>query len=191
ILATNFYNLGINPKINIFNEKLLNYFYNEKISLKDRIPWFSRLNYTAFSGSHQDAIFKSYFKKKKFFWKVIYLPINPKIFNFFHKNIIKINSQSGKGGLKFVFWYNYNLLLDNLFLLKIYNIIQDLSEILMCEIHKEMIFSLLFSRSNNLFLKNFKIIKFYYSFIFNFKIIILVIKKNKKKIIKIFIIKNE
>lgn len=191
IIALNLYNLGINPKINIFKHNLLNYFSNEKISLLNRLPWFSRLNYSAFSGSHQDAIFKSYFKKKFFLWKVLYIPINPKIFHFSHKNIIKINSQSGKGGLKFIFWYNYNLLLNNFIFIKIYNIIQDLSEILMCEIYKEMIFSIFYLRSNNIILKKIKIINFYYSFIFNFKIIVLIIKKNKKKIIKNIIIKNE
>ncbi|WP_433928071.1 hypothetical protein [Candidatus Carsonella ruddii] len=191
ILASNFYNLGINPKINIFNNKLINYFYNEKISLIDRFPWYSRLNFIAFSGSHQDAIFKSYYKKKNFLWKVIYIPINPKIYNFSHKNIIKINSQSGKGGLKFIFWYNYNLLLNNEILFKIYKINQDLSEILMCEIYKEMIFSIIYSRSNNLVLKKFKIFQFYYSYIYNFKIIVLILKKNNKKIIKIILIKNE
>ncbi|AQU89512.1 hypothetical protein [Candidatus Carsonella ruddii] len=191
IIALNFYNLGINPKINIYKHKLLNFFLNEKISILNRFPWFSRLNYSAFSGSHQDAIFKSYFKKKNFLWKVLYIPINSKIFNFSHKNIIKINSQSGKGGLKFIFWYNYNLLLNNNLFVKIYNIVQDLSEILMCEIYKEMIFSIFYLRSNNIIFKNIKIINFYFSFIFNFKIIVLIIKKKTKKIIKVIIIKNE
>lgn len=191
ILASNLYNLGIKPKIKIFNEKIFNYFNNEKFSFKNRIPWYSRLNFSAFSGSHQDAIFKSYYKKKKFNWKVIYLPINPKIFNFSHKNMIKINSQSGKGGLRFIFWYNYNLLLNNKILLKLYKISQDISEILMCELYKEMLISLLFLKSNNIYIKKFKIIQFYYSKIFNLKIITIIIKKKLKKITKILLIKYE
>ncbi|MFI4883771.1 MAG: 2-isopropylmalate synthase [Candidatus Carsonella ruddii] len=192
ILASNLYNLGINSNIKIFNNKNFNYFKNEKISLKNRFPWLSRLNYSAFSGSHQDAIFKSYYKKKKFNWKVIYISINPKIFNFSHKNIIKINSQSGKGGLKFILWYNYNILLNNNnILINLYKIIQDIAEILMIELYKEFILSILFLKSNNIFLKKFKFFQFYFTKLYNFKIFIVLIKKKNKKIIKIIILKYE
>ncbi|BAF35109.1 2-isopropylmalate synthase [Candidatus Carsonella ruddii PV] len=188
ILASNYYNLGIDPGINIFNNKI---FYFLKKNNKSRIPWYSNLNYVAFSGSHQDAINKSYFKKKKFNWNIIYVPINPKIFNFKHKNMIKINIQSGKGGLKFVFNYNYKIKLNKLILIKLYFIIQDISEYLMTEIYKEMIFSILIIRSNLLFIKDFKIIFLDISFLYNFKIIIIVLKKNKKKTIKIINYYNE
>ncbi|QLK14064.1 2-isopropylmalate synthase [Candidatus Carsonella ruddii] len=191
ILASNILNLGINPNINIYNKKIQFLFKNEKINLLNRFPWFSRLNYTAFSGSHQDAIFKSFYIKKLFSWKIIYLPLNPKKFGFLYKNIIKINSQSGKGGLRFIYWYNFNLLLNKIILKKIYIISQDISEILMCEIYKEFLFSIIHLRSNNLFIEKFIIIEFYYSLLFNFKIIVVLIKKKKKKIFKFIIIKNE
>ncbi|XZR52679.1 MAG: hypothetical protein ACM3Q7_00535 [Candidatus Carsonella ruddii] len=191
ILASNYYNLGINPKIKFFNKLFYKIFHNEKISFLDRISWFSRLNYTAFSGSHQDAIFKSYLNKKKFIWGIIYLPLNPKIFNFKHKNIIKINSQSGRGGLRFVFWYNYNLLLNKIIINKIYKISQDISENLMCEIHNEFLFTLLYNRSNFLTVFFLKIINLYYSFILNFKIVIFLIKKKKKNFFKIILLKYE
>lgn len=190
ILATNLYNLGINPNIKL-NFNLNNIFTNEKISIKNRIPWLSRLNYSAFSGSHQDAIFKSYFNKKKFFWKTIYIPINPKLFGFKHNNIIKINSQSGRGGIKFIFWYNYNFLFNNNIISKIYFLSQDISEILICEFYKEMFISLIHCRSNNIFFYKFKILKFQISIIFNFKLIFFLIKKNKKKIFKFIIKKYE
>lgn len=190
ILATNLFNMGINPNLKIFNKKIF-FFKNSKISIKNRFPWYSKLNYCAFSGSHQDAIFKSYFYKKKFLWKIIYIPINPKNFGFKHSNIIKINSHSGKGGLRFIFWYNYNLLLNNNSLKKIYNISQDLSEILMTEIYKEMIFSILYCRSNNIVINNFKIVSMIYSKIMNFEIIFCIIKKKKKKFIKLILKNNE
>ncbi|BFI90909.1 hypothetical protein [Candidatus Carsonella ruddii] len=191
ILASNYYNLGIDPNIKIFDKKFLNIFCNDKISFFNRISWYSRLNYVAFSGSHQDAIFKSYFKKKKFKWKVIYLPLNPKLFNFKHRNIIKINLQSGRGGLRFIYWYNYNILLNKFIINKIYKISQDITENLMCELHSEFLFTLLYNRSNNIFFLYYKIIQIYYSFILNFKIVIFLIKKKKKKIFKIKLLKYE
>ncbi|AFP84305.1 2-isopropylmalate synthase [Candidatus Carsonella ruddii] len=181
ILASNYYNLGINPGIDLFNHKIFKFF---KKNYKKRIPWYSNLNYIAFSGSHQDAINKSYFKKKLFNWNVIYVPINPKIYNFKHKNMIKINIQSGKGGIKFIFKYNYKIKLNKLLLIKLYFIIQDISEYLMTEIYKEMIFSILIIRSNLLFINNYKIIFLNISYFYNFKVLIIVFKKKKKKIIK-------
>ncbi|AFP84124.1 2-isopropylmalate synthase [Candidatus Carsonella ruddii HT isolate Thao2000] len=191
ILASNYYNLGINPKINFFSKKFLKLFFNEKISFLNKLPWYSRLNYCAFSGSHQDAIFKSFFKKKKFLWKIIYLPLNPKIYNFKYKNIIKINSQSGRGGLKFIFWYNYNILLDKIIINKIYSISQEISESLMCELHNNLLFVLFYNRSNFIKISYFKILKFLYSLLLNFKIIIFLIKKQKKKFFKIIFFKYE
>lgn len=61
----------------------------------------------------------------------------------------------------------------------------------MCELYKEMLISLLFLKSNNIYIKKFKIIQFYYSKIFNLKIITIIIKKKLKKITKILLIKYE
>ncbi|AFP83562.1 2-isopropylmalate synthase [Candidatus Carsonella ruddii] len=191
ILANNFYKLGINPKIKIFNKKIINKYINIiNIKINKRYPWFDNLNYVAFSGSHQDAIFKSFFIKKKFNWEILYISLNPKNYNFSYKNMIKINSQSGRGGIKFIFWYNYKLLLNNIIINKLYNIIQNISENIQTEIYKEMIFSILYNFSINILKKN-KIIFFFYFKFFNFTIFIFVLKIIKNKIIKIILKNNE
>ncbi len=75
-----------------------------------RHPYVGELVYTAFSGSHQDAINKglAYQKSKKDpFWEVPYLPIDPKDVGRTYESVIRINSQSGKGGIAYILEKNY------------------------------------------------------------------------------------
>src|SRR5690606_21089493 len=78
----------------------------------ERHPYVGELVYTAFSGSHQDAInkgMKALKKANKELWEVPYLPIDPQDVGRSYEAIIRINSQSGKGGIAYVLQADYGL----------------------------------------------------------------------------------
>ena len=75
-----------------------------------RHPYAGELVFTAFSGSHQDAIskgLKAIKNSKENYWEVPYMPINPADVNRQYEPIIRINSQSGKGGISFILENEY------------------------------------------------------------------------------------
>ena len=85
-----------------------------KMHVPERQPYAGELAFTAFSGSHQDAIRKGYEYMKNSgteYWEVPYLPINPADIHREYEPVIRINSQSGKGGAAFVLQHTvgYNL----------------------------------------------------------------------------------
>ena len=107
-IAMNMYVLGIDPKLDFskINETKEIYEKCTKMTVGPRHPYAGELVFTAFSGSHQDAIskgLKSIKENKKEYWEVPYLPINPADVNRQYEPIIRINSQSGKGGVAFIF----------------------------------------------------------------------------------------
>ncbi|MEG0229161.1 MAG: 2-isopropylmalate synthase, partial [Oscillospiraceae bacterium] len=107
-LALNLFSQGIDPKLNFTNMPEICAAYEEMTSMKvyERQPYSGKLVFAAFSGSHQDAIAKSmkwHEKNKKSTWNVPYLPIDPEdIGRQYEGDVIRINSQSGKGGISFL-----------------------------------------------------------------------------------------
>lgn len=106
-VAMNMYSQGIDPEIYVeqINEITKMYKRCTGMDIHDRHPYAGALVYTAFSGSHQDAIRKGLeFNKenKSAFWDVPYLPLNPDHIGRKYEPIIRINSQSGKGGVAFI-----------------------------------------------------------------------------------------
>lgn len=106
-IAMNMYVLGVDPKLDFSNINEAKEVYEKctKMMVGPRHPYAGELVFTAFSGSHQDAIskgLKSIKDNKKDFWEVPYLPINPADVNRQYEPIIRINSQSGKGGVAFI-----------------------------------------------------------------------------------------
>jgi 2-isopropylmalate synthase len=106
-LALNLYSHGINPGLDFHNiNKVVNLTEkHNKIPVPVRHPYAGDLVYTAFSGSHQDAIKKGFEYQKEHkdeYWEVPYLPIDPADLGRDYEGIIRINSQSGKGGAVFV-----------------------------------------------------------------------------------------
>ena len=96
-----------------------------------RHPYVGELVYTAFSGSHQDAINKglAYQKAKKDpFWEVPYLPIDPEDVGRTYESIIRINSQSGKGGVAYILEKNYGYQLPKAMHPEIGRIVQAVSD---------------------------------------------------------------
>ncbi|MEG0978567.1 MAG: 2-isopropylmalate synthase [Oscillospiraceae bacterium] len=106
-LALNLYTQGVDPLLDISNINAIREVYERttKMRVPERHPYAGDLVFTAFSGSHQDAISKgkAYMKENKCVqWQVPYLPIDPADIGREYDPIIRINSQSGKGGAAFV-----------------------------------------------------------------------------------------
>lgn len=106
-LALNMYTQNVNPQLDFSNINEIKDVCEQctKMRVHERHPYAGELVFTAFSGSHQDAIRKGFeymTKSATPFWEVPYLPINPADINREYEPVIRINSQSGKGGAAFV-----------------------------------------------------------------------------------------
>jgi len=106
-IAYNMFSHGINPELNIENINELIEVYERlcKLPVHERHPYAGKLVFTAFSGSHQDAINKgiqAMNERNDGYWEVPYLPIDPADVGRQYEPLVRINSQSGKGGVAFV-----------------------------------------------------------------------------------------
>jgi len=106
-VAYNMFSQGIDPKLNIdnINEIIDVYERCTKMPIDARHPYAGKLVFTAFSGSHQDAINKgtaAMRERRNSTWQVPYLPIDPADIGRQYEPIVRINSQSGRGGVAFV-----------------------------------------------------------------------------------------
>jgi len=106
-LAMNLFSQGIDPKLDISNVNDLVRMaeYCNQLPVHPRHPYAGELVFTAFSGSHQDAINKGFKHMKASnapLWEVPYLPIDPMDLGRSYEAVVRINSQSGKGGIAYV-----------------------------------------------------------------------------------------
>ena len=106
-VAYNMFSQGINPELNIENVREIAEVYERctKMQIPPRHPYAGKLVFTAFSGSHQDAINKgmqALHERNSQYWEVPYLPIDPSDIGREYEPVVRINSQSGKGGVAFV-----------------------------------------------------------------------------------------
>lgn len=106
-VALNMYTQGVDPELDFSNILVIKKIYEActKMKVPERQPYAGELAFTAFSGSHQDAIRKGYeymSDSDTNYWEVPYLPINPADLSREYEPVIRINSQSGKGGAAFV-----------------------------------------------------------------------------------------
>ena len=113
-LALNMFTQGVDPGLDVSDINRIKdvYEYCNQLAISERHPYVGELVYTAFSGSHQDAINKGMKAKEianKELWEVPYLPIDPKDVGRTYEAIIRINSQSGKGGIAYVLQADYGL----------------------------------------------------------------------------------
>ena len=100
-MAMNLYSQGIDPEldISIADDIIATVEECTNIKTHPRHPWLGELVYTAFSGSHQDAIRKCLAQQsEEEHWDVAYLPIDPQDIGRTYQSVIRVNSQSGKGG---------------------------------------------------------------------------------------------
>ncbi|MCH5279851.1 MAG: 2-isopropylmalate synthase [Lachnospiraceae bacterium] len=132
-IAYNMFSQGIDPKLAIehINEIIEIYERCCKIPIHPRHPYAGKLVFTAFSGSHQDAINKGVAAMKERnsqYWQVPYLPIDPADIGREYEPIVRINSQSGKGGVAFVMDTYFGFKLPKSMHREFANVIQALSE---------------------------------------------------------------
>lgn len=132
-VAYNMFSQGINPELNIehINEIIEIYERCCKIPIHPRHPYAGKLVFTAFSGSHQDAInkgVKAMRERNSEHWQVPYLPIDPADIGREYEPIVRINSQSGKGGVAFVMDTYFGFKLPKSMQREFANVIQAISE---------------------------------------------------------------
>ena len=106
-IAYNMFSQGIDPELELSDIKEISEVYERvtKMHIDPRHPYAGKLVFTAFSGSHQDAITKgmhALVERQNPFWQVPYLPIDPSDIGREYEPVVRINSQSGKGGVAFV-----------------------------------------------------------------------------------------
>ncbi len=132
-IAYNMFSQGINPQLNIERVNDIIEIYERccKIPIHPRHPYAGKLVFTAFSGSHQDAInkgVKAMKERNNEYWQVPYLPIDPADIGREYEPIVRINSQSGKGGVAFVMDTYFGFKLPKAMHKEFAKVIQNLSE---------------------------------------------------------------
>ncbi len=132
-LALNLFTQGVDPGLELSNiRELVEVFeFCNRMSVHPRHPYAGDLVFTAFSGSHQDAIKKGLAAREveqKSQWEVPYLPIDPDDIGRTYEAVIRINSQSGKGGVAFVMEQDYGLYLPRSLQIEFSKVIQKITD---------------------------------------------------------------
>ena len=154
-LGLNMLTQGIDPQIDYSNvpEIRKTVEYCNQIKISERHPYAGNFVFTAFSGSHQDAIKKGLEAREvaadrvgadldKFVWLVPYLPIAPKDIGRTYEAIIRVNSQSGKGGMAYLLKTNHNLDLPKRLQVEFDKIVQNFADTTKKEVKDEDIWRL-------------------------------------------------
>ena len=139
-LGMNMYSQGVDPGLDFSNMKKIRETYERltRMQVYDRQPYSGDLVFTAFSGSHQDAIAKGMAwrdEKKCDKWTVPYLPIDPKdVGREYDSDVIRINSQSGKGGVNYILMHSHGINLPRAMREEVGYMVKDVSD----KAHKEL-----------------------------------------------------
>ena len=144
-LAMNLYSEGIDPALDLSDPDRIVEVYTQCTGLPvhPRHPWVGEMVYTAFSGSHQDAIRKCLHRQQDNEpWQVAYLPIDPRDIGRDYQAVIRVNSQSGKGGVAFVLERDHGLHLPRWLQVELARVVQDESDRSIGEIDAKRIYSL-------------------------------------------------
>lgn len=145
-VGMNLYSQGIDPTIDLSDMERLMDVYKEctDMPINPRHPWAGELVYTAFSGSHQDAIRKglAHYKEKGGHWNVPYLPIDPSDLGRRYEEVVRINSQSGKGGVTHVLERDYGIELPRWLAIEFARIVQKDAETSQIEVSSKRIHEL-------------------------------------------------
>jgi 2-isopropylmalate synthase len=145
IMAMNMYNQGIDPKLNLQDMDKIVSVVREctQIDVHPRQPYSGELVFTAFSGSHQDAIKKCLDTYENgSIWEVAYLPIDPKDLGRSYQDVIRVNSQSGKGGVAYVLANKFGFELPRWLQIEFSQVVQLATEESGQEIHPDEIWTL-------------------------------------------------
>ena len=130
-MAMNLYSQGIDPQLDLSDAARITNTVEActKIATHPRHPWMGELVYTAFSGSHQDAIKKCLaIQEDDATWDVAYLPIDPKDIGRDYQSVIRINSQSGKGGVAYILESEFGIIMPRWMQIEVSMAVQHYSE---------------------------------------------------------------
>ena len=139
-LGMNMYSQGVDPGLDFSNMKEIRETYERltRMHVYERQPYAGDLVFTAFSGSHQDAIAKGMQcreESKSNLWTVPYLPIDPKdVGREYDSDVIRINSQSGKGGVNYILKQSHGINLPQQMRAEVGYLVKDVSD----KAHKEL-----------------------------------------------------
>ena len=144
-VAMNMFSQGVDPNLDLRHMPKIRDVAESvtKLSVHERHPYAGELVFTAFSGSHQDAIKKGMSKVDRSSWEVPYLPIDPEDVGSSYKETVRVNSQSGKGGIGFLLEEHHGLALPRDLLVEFSAHVQALTETLDREIKPDEIYQAL------------------------------------------------
>lgn len=129
-VAMNLFSQGVDPQLDLCDMPRIRETVESinKLPVHPRHPYAGDLVFTAFSGSHQDAIRKGMSHVDRSRWEVPYLPIDPEDVGSSYKESVRINSQSGKGGVGFVLEEHYGIYLPREMLVEFSRYVQTITE---------------------------------------------------------------
>lgn len=145
-LALNMYTQGLHPQLDFSDIDAVRKVVEEcnQLPVHPRHPYVGDLVHTAFSGSHQDAIRKGFAQQKEdAIWEVPYLPIDPADIGRDYEAVIRVNSQSGKGGITFLLEQEYGISLPRRMQIEFSQVVQGETDRLGLEMTAQQIYSLL------------------------------------------------
>ena len=144
-IAMNLYSQGIDPELDFSDIDHVVKIYREctHMEVHPRHPYVGELVFTAFSGSHQDAIRKCLkLQDKTQTWNVAYLPIDPEDMGRRYEEVIRINSQSGKGGVSYILEQDFGFRLPRPFQIHFSRVVQTATELSAAEMSPKLIMEL-------------------------------------------------
>ncbi|MBD2122628.1 2-isopropylmalate synthase [Trichocoleus sp. FACHB-262] len=127
-LALNLYTQGVDPGLDFSQINQVARLVEDctQLPIHPRHPYVGDLVFTAFSGSHQDAIKKGFAaQSSEDIWEIPYLPLDPADVGRTYESVIRVNSQSGKGGIAFLLERDYNLVLPRRLQIEFSRIVQQ------------------------------------------------------------------
>ncbi len=144
-MAMNLFSQGVDPELDFRDMPRIRRTVEaiNKLPVHERHPYAGDLVFTAFSGSHQDAIKKGMARVDRDRWEVPYLPIDPEDVGSSYKETVRVNSQSGKGGVGFLLEEFYGIALPREMLVEFSGVVQQLTEKLDREVKATEIFQAL------------------------------------------------
>ena len=145
VMAMNLYSQGINPGLELYDMDRIVSTVREctQIDVHPRQAYSGDLVFTAFSGSHQDAIKKCLdIYEEGTTWEIAYLPIDPRDIGRTYQDVIRVNSQSGKGGVAYVLSNKFGFLLPRWLQIEFSRVVQKVTETTGQEIHPDEIWEL-------------------------------------------------
>ncbi|MEQ8689584.1 MAG: 2-isopropylmalate synthase [Pseudomonadales bacterium] len=142
-VAMNLFSQGVDPTLDFRGMPKIREVVESvnKLAVGERHPYAGELVFTAFSGSHQDAIRKGMGKVDRAHWEVPYLPIDPEDVGSSYKETVRVNSQSGKGGVGFLLEEHYGIALPREILVEFSAVVQGMTEKLDREIKIDEIYN--------------------------------------------------